>query len=300
MISIIIPAFNEEKFIRDTLISIQNQTFQDFECIVVDDGSQDSTARIVRDIQKEDKRFHLENPGKLGKNGAINFGYRRAKAEWITLFSADDIMPASALKDLYQKTVTYDPYSEKVYIGALVHSFSQDDRYKHEDNILIAPPNIDGLFGNSIGLFSKALAEECFPIPTIYPNEDTWLRLCLRYFSDVRLQTDVVLFNYRIHEDNSYDHNSSFQDFSIAYNKRRVAIWDFAEQYKERLTSDTFKRLISLRSLEEQRFRGHVIGVLMCKDVSKRERFKALMQSTPHLFYIKKKLSRLYMGRVRA
>lgn len=300
MITIIIPVFNEEAYVLETLSSIRTQNYSDFECLVINDGSTDLTPQIVGEFISTDTRFKMYSQKNMGKNSAINFGIEHASGDWITLFSGDDTMPENALFRLNEIANEYKPREEKIYISALVHSFADEAQYDHENDILIAPPSIDGLFGNSIGMISNKLARECFPIPTKYPNEDTWLRLCFRYFSDIRVQSDIVLFNYRIHANNSYDHNASFRDFSESYHARRIAIWEFAEANRNRLSPSTYNDLMSLKDLEMHRFNRSVLRIFSVKGVSRTEKFKALMQANPMLYYIKKKLSKYYMGRTRA
>ena len=59
MVSIIIPCYNQAEFLPDTLANLQQQTMQDFECVVVDDGSTDNSAEIVRKTAAVDPRFRL-------------------------------------------------------------------------------------------------------------------------------------------------------------------------------------------------------------------------------------------------
>ena len=89
--SIIVPAYNAEQYIRKTLDSILDQSFQDFELIIIDDGSSDETAKII--AQYDDSRiryYHQENSGKpaIPRNRAI----KKARGELIFIFDSDDIM----------------------------------------------------------------------------------------------------------------------------------------------------------------------------------------------------------------
>ncbi len=89
-VSIILPAYNGEKFIKETLESLLGQTYHDFEILAVDDGSTDSTADIVKSFDdKRVKYFHKENSG----NQAIprNFGIKQAKGEYIAFCDQDDL-----------------------------------------------------------------------------------------------------------------------------------------------------------------------------------------------------------------
>lgn len=92
MISVIIPAYNAEKFIGETLASILAQSFQNFEIIVVDDGSTDNTVQLVNRFRQADERIRLvlNNHGHQSK--ARNTGIALAKYDWIAPIDADDVM----------------------------------------------------------------------------------------------------------------------------------------------------------------------------------------------------------------
>ena len=89
-VSIIIPAYNMRDYITETLESVSRQTFGDWEAIVVDDGSTDSTCERVRHFLC-DPRFRLIQQENKGVAGAINSGLRCASGDWVALLGADDI-----------------------------------------------------------------------------------------------------------------------------------------------------------------------------------------------------------------
>ena len=93
VVSIVIPAFNRSEVIRRSLDSVMRQTYTDWECIVVDDGSTDETISIVDEYIGKDNRFScVANSRKKGAQGARNEGIVHARGEWILLFDSDDSM----------------------------------------------------------------------------------------------------------------------------------------------------------------------------------------------------------------
>ena len=83
MVSIIVPVYNKEKYLRDCVDSILQQTYKDFELILVDDGSKDSSWNIIKEYANKDKRVvpvHQEN---AGVSAARNAGLDRAQGKWI-------------------------------------------------------------------------------------------------------------------------------------------------------------------------------------------------------------------------
>lgn len=100
-ISIIIPVYNAEKYLRECLDSVLAQTFQDFEVLLINDGSTDNSGQICDEYAEKDKRikvFHKENGG---VSAARNLGIENAKGEWITFVDSDDFIGENFLWDLH-------------------------------------------------------------------------------------------------------------------------------------------------------------------------------------------------------
>lgn len=90
LISIIIPVYNAEKYLRECLDTVLAQSFTDFEVLIINDGSTDSSRQICDEYAEKDKRikvFHKENGG---VSAARNLGIENAKGEWITFVDSDD------------------------------------------------------------------------------------------------------------------------------------------------------------------------------------------------------------------
>lgn len=100
MISIIIPFYNTEKYIEQCLTSIKGQTFSDFECLMIDDGSTDSSREIASSFLV-DKRFKLLNKEHIGFPAAKNLGLANAKGNYICFIDSDDFVNEHYLEDLY-------------------------------------------------------------------------------------------------------------------------------------------------------------------------------------------------------
>lgn len=101
IVSVIMPVYNREKFIQETIESILNQTYTDFELIIVDDGSSDKTKAIIKSI--DDSRIVLvEHNEKRGVATARNTGYSKAKGKYIAISDSDDInLPDRLEKQLH-------------------------------------------------------------------------------------------------------------------------------------------------------------------------------------------------------
>ena len=104
LISIIIPTYNRAHLIRETLDSILAQTYKNWECIVVDDGSTDNSDEVICHYQKQDSRFRsFKRPSYKPKGGNIcrNIGLENANGNYIVFFDSDDLMTPNHLEIKY-------------------------------------------------------------------------------------------------------------------------------------------------------------------------------------------------------
>lgn len=103
LISIIIPTFNRAHIIGETLDSVINQTYTNWECIIVDDGSTDNTAQVITKYLDKDKRFqyHKRPENKLkGPNSCRNYGFELSKGDYINWFDSDDLYFKNAFQSI--------------------------------------------------------------------------------------------------------------------------------------------------------------------------------------------------------
>lgn len=99
-VSIIIATFNSEKTLRKSLQSVINQTFQDWECLIIDGESVDNTISIIIEYEKLDSRFQHISEKDTGIYDAMNKGWKLARGEWIYYLGSDDEIMPNGLKEL--------------------------------------------------------------------------------------------------------------------------------------------------------------------------------------------------------
>lgn len=100
-ISIIIPVYNKDKYLTNILDDIHKQSFRDFECILIDDGSCDSSGKICDFYAEKDTRFRVLHIPNGGVSHARNVGLSVAAGRYITFIDADDHVKADYLEQLY-------------------------------------------------------------------------------------------------------------------------------------------------------------------------------------------------------
>ncbi|HEY9857935.1 MAG TPA: glycosyltransferase family A protein [Candidatus Obscuribacterales bacterium] len=143
LVSVIIPAYNAEPYIRQTLESVLVQTYQNIEVLVVDDGSQDRTAEIVESFVQEDRRVHLFRQVNAGVAAARNLAIAHSQGEYIAPIDADDIWYPEKLEKQVQCMLRSGPevglvYTYSVHIdeaGSILSQYKVDRTYKPEGSI---------------------------------------------------------------------------------------------------------------------------------------------------------------------
>ncbi|MBF1605067.1 MAG: glycosyltransferase family 2 protein, partial [Prevotella shahii] len=98
-ISVIVPCYNQEAFLDESLASVANQTYTNWECIIVDDGSTDSSALIAKAWQEKDARFKYFYQENKRVSGARNTGLTLAQGDLIQFLDGDDLLQPTKLEE---------------------------------------------------------------------------------------------------------------------------------------------------------------------------------------------------------
>ena len=119
-ISIVVPVYNVEKYLRQCLDSIINQTFKDFECICVNDGSTDKSLSILQEYANKDNRIKIIPQKNIGLAGARNTALSVASGKYVLFVDSDDYIDINLCEALYKDAIE----AMKLYTGA------RDDDYE--------------------------------------------------------------------------------------------------------------------------------------------------------------------------
>ena len=195
LVSVIVPCYKQAHLVSQTLDSVLNQSYKNWECIVVNDGSPDNTSEVVNTYVSKDSRFHLLEQENQGLAMSRNNGIRLSNGKYILPLDSDDLIEPTYL----EKAVKYheeNPDTKVVYCKA--DRFDQKNEswdlpdYKYEDEI----------WTNRI--FCSAVYKRCDYDKTIgynpnmkggYEDWDFWLSLLDRDSKVYRIPE--VLFHYR-------------------------------------------------------------------------------------------------------
>jgi len=186
IISIIIPAYNAEKTIQETIKSVLNQTFSDFELIIINDGSQDSTLEIVSTFQ--DPRLKVYSYSNAGLSATRNRGIFLAKGEYISFIDADDLWTVDKLESQF-KALQENPkaavaYSWTAHIDESSQFLRSGPQAAFNDDVY-AKLFLEDFIGNGSNPLIRAQAFDevgNFDESLLAVEDwDMWLRLAARY-----------------------------------------------------------------------------------------------------------------------
>lgn len=126
MVSIIMPCYNSEKYIKAALRSVETQSYENWECIVIDDGSSDKSKEIVKGFETRDKRFRYYSQENKGSAWARNAGIEKAEGEFIQFLDADDVILRDKLR-ICMERLKEKPDADIVYSEYCFFSEGKND-----------------------------------------------------------------------------------------------------------------------------------------------------------------------------
>mgnify|MGYP000181289211 CR=1 FL=1 len=228
-ISIILCSYNGEKYISEQIESILNQTFKDFELIICDDQSTDTTVDIINDYINKDERVALHrNKIILGYVKNFEKGIKLAKGDYIALSDQDDVWALDKIEKLYKNIKNHN----LIYCDSLlVNSNLQSKKKKMSSSRnMISTSNplnlclINCVSGHAL-MFKKELTQYLFPFPKLVYH-DWWIAFMAALHGSI-IYYDEALIKYRIHDTNTLVLNKNRKSKENKITKRQVRIREF-------------------------------------------------------------------------
>lgn len=126
LISVIVPVYNVEKYLRPCVESILEQTYKNIEVILVNDGSTDKSKAICLELAEKDKRISYYEKANSGLSDTRNVGLEKAKGEYIAFVDSDDLLAPNAVRTLYELCRKYDT---GIAVGKISHFVDGEQPY---------------------------------------------------------------------------------------------------------------------------------------------------------------------------
>jgi hypothetical protein len=145
-------------------------------------------------------------------------------------------------------------------------------------------------------LMNRLVLDKIFPVPEMLPNEDTWMELAITNFPNWRVvHSDVVGCAWRVHEGNSINMLSSFDEYNARITSRIRAVPLFYEQFGPELTEESRRRLRARIECEQSRIQGNIVRILSSK-VSLVDKLRSLSIANRFFYGIRQRLYGILSG----
>ena len=239
VISVVIPVYNKEKFIENTIYSVLNQTLSDFELIIVDDSSTDKSLSIIDSI--EDKRIKTYSIKNSGVSKSRNYGVEKSSSNLIAFLDADDLWKNNHLEQLYKL------YLENPNCGMYAMSYIKNINFKSYKKSYFGLSNFSGILEN----FFTSSSVDCIAssssvmIPlnvfkkingfneNLKKREDTalWIKIALNYkiaFSTITT-VEIVITEHGNHLSKSHENPWYFFDLFKFQEQNNVDLKKFLD-----------------------------------------------------------------------
>ena len=244
IISIIIPLFNKELFIKQTLLSVLNQTFSEFEIIIINDGSTDKSVTIINDI--DDKRITLYTTKNKGVSYARNYGISKANTDLIAFLDADDLWEPNHLENLHTLYTNFPNcglyatnYHKQFFYGKKIKTHFNGvskDHFGIIDDYFLASTS-DSIAWSSAVMIPKKIFHELGGFDEAMrsgQDTDLWIRIALNKsiaFSAVASSNKIILE----------------PEYHLSYSSNRIDRLRLFEKFKDvEISNNSFKKYMNL------------------------------------------------------
>ena len=246
LVSVVIPAYNHQNYVQETIKSVIDQTYQNIELIIIDDGSKDNTWQKIQELkdacQKRFKNFISETKQNEGTAKTLNKLLAKAKGKYVYIIASDDISSPKAIEKELDFLEKNPSYTLAVGDNAIIDSEGKQCYWDKERNIIYDKQQAKYLtfaaflqedckidfksekFGNYKQLYlgnhipngyliRKDILDKIPPFTDKAPLEDYYLMLQISKYGKMKF-LDTVLFFYRWHQNNTIKNNQKIKIFT--------------------------------------------------------------------------------------
>ena len=245
LISVVIPLYNKGGFIKKTVESVISQSYDNFEIIIVNDGSTDNSASVVEGI--DDNRITLINQENQGEGVARNTGIRHANAEWVALLDADDTWHPQFLERCISLIKSF-PEAILAGTNAVTETGKTFLNRQGENPLVVRDYCAESLNQNRIFIIpstciikvEKVKSVGCFiEARSIGVDTDMWIRLTQ---TGLMVFDRDVLVNYNNYTPGNISKNPNLLDTRLPYEAWTYRTWNFSIPKARKITFRKYVR----------------------------------------------------------
>ncbi len=251
-LSIIVPVYNVSEYVQDGVESILNQTYKDYEVILVDDGSTDNSGTICNELAQRNSCIKVVHQSNGGLSAARNTGVKLAKGRFICFLDSDDELGTNTLLQENMDILLRNPEADFLQFPTMWYYGEDNNRIVGENDTIIQG-------GSSIYENVRSNVITCTAWDKIYSRRifDYALFPVGRYFEDVWFMTDVIPYCQHVICSSHGYYKYKIRSNSIMTGSMSV------KKYKEKLET-MLKRLDVVESIKDDSFHyiGYYIGII--------------------------------------
>ncbi|MFC4739719.1 glycosyltransferase family 2 protein [Flavobacterium ponti] len=227
MISIIIPTYNQVEYIVSTLESVSKQSYEKWECLIIDDGSNDNTEEVIHQIIKNDSRFKYFKKSNGGASSARNYGINIAKGEYIQFLDSDDCLHEDKLIksiDAFKENKTSDiiisnfnMFNDSIY--NLLPPYCSLENKVFDFNSILLDWDVTYTIPLHCAMFKKTLFKEVRFDESIQSKED-WIMWVTIFQNGARatfLNQSLAFYRYNNNGNHTNDDDNFIKANMIVY-----------------------------------------------------------------------------------
>ncbi len=241
-VSVIIPVYNVEKYLRQCLDSVVNQTLKDIEIICVDDGSTDYSSSILDEYAAKDKRIQVIHKENGGYGKAMNTGIDHATGEYIGIVEPDDYVELNMFETLYNKAIE----TNVDFVKSNFYQFKEDlhqqiislDNLGKYYNRIIKVQNEQGVFNCGMNTWTGIYKTDFIKKNNIrynetpgarYQDQGFWFQTLI--FANTAYFLNIPFYHYRYFQNNSTNNPNGFKWIQTEYKY----IYNILNNYPEKM-----------------------------------------------------------------
>lgn len=259
MISVIVPVYNAEDYLREAILSVFSQTYEDWELILVDDGSTDSSGKICDSFSSQSSKVRVTHIKNGGVSHARNVGIDMATGEYITFLDADDVIPTNAFSILQSiasstkgdiicgRYLTFESYKD-----IDLRQYKKKTNTEYSSTEAVNETLYQRTFDNSVSakLYIRSLWKDIrFRENIRYEDLDIFYRIFLK--AEKIINTSNIVYLYRQHKD-SYIH---------IFNLRRTDVLEVTDRLTHYM-ADNYPNLLPAAKDRQLSANFNILGLI--------------------------------------